>query len=153
MVIILSVLGLAALFIGYLMFTWRANVSADPRFSKYIGKPITVKDTSTLTLVKEETQYRFKNYRLDAHQSSINDDAFVKTVKFYQPNDVIQFHEAHSYYSLFVGKTYYLIGRDTLDSGEVVEFEYYASFDHFPAIWETTDEFVARRDKESGRSN
>lgn len=150
-VIILSILGLLGLFIGYLMFTWRSDVSTDPRFSKYIGRPITVKGTSTLTLIKEETQYRFKNYRLDAHQSTIDDNEMVKTVKVYKPGDEVRFSEARSYYSLFVGTVYYLIGLDTLDTGELVEFEYYASFDQSPAIWETLDEFVARRDQE--RSN
>lgn len=144
MVIILSVLGLVALFFGYLMFTWRADVSNDPRFSKYIGRPIIVKDPGTLTLIKEETQYRFKNYRLDAHQATIDDNDMVKTVKVYKPGDLVQFHEARSYYSLFVGTVYYLIGRDTLEGGKIVEFEYYTSFDHSPAIWETLDEFVAR---------
>jgi hypothetical protein len=152
MIILFSLVGLVALFVGYLMFTWRSDVSLDPRFSTYIGKPIIVKDSSTITLVKEKTQYRFKNYRLNAHQASIEDDAFVKTVKLYKPSDVIQFHEARSYSSLFVGKTYYLIGRDTIDTGEVVEFEYFTMFDHLPAVWETVDEFVARRDKERGRT-
>jgi hypothetical protein len=152
MLILILIFGLVALFIGYLAFTWRSDVSRDERFSKYIGRPITVKDSSTLTLVKEETQYRFKKYRLDAHQSSIYDSPEIKTVKTYKPGDVVYFHQAMSYYSLFVGTTYYLIGRDTLDSGEVVEFEYYASFDHQPAIWETLDEFVLRRDKEREES-
>ena len=148
MVIMLSILGLAVLFIGYLMFTWRSDVSDDARFSPYIGRPISVKDTSTLTLIKEETQYRFKNCRLDAHQSTLADNEAVKTLKVYKPGDVIQFYEARSYYSLFLGTTYYLIGQDTLESGEVIEFEYYVSFDHSPAIWESLDEFVKRRDRE-----
>ena len=152
MLFILSGIGLVALYVGYLAFTWRSDVSTDKRFFQYIGNPIPVKDSSTLTLIKEETQYRFKNYRLDAHQSSTYDSPEIKTVKLYKPGDVVHFHKAQSYYSLFVGTTYYLIGRDTLDSGEVVEFEYYASFDHQPAIWETLDEFVARRDKEREQS-
>jgi len=44
---------------------------------------------------------------------------------------------------MHVGTSHHLIGRDTLESGEIIEFEYYL-MNGIPRAWETLEEYLSR---------
>ncbi|MCB0383597.1 MAG: hypothetical protein KDD05_09985, partial [Psychroserpens sp.] len=67
---------------------------------------------------------RFSNYSLVINEYSHFEEEDIKSVKHYYPGETVTFHSAKSYYSIHVDHTYYLIGTDTLDTGEIVDFEY-----------------------------
>jgi hypothetical protein len=145
--LIVFVLAVAG-YIGLLVFNKRSNASSDPRFAPYLNRPIVIKNPATLLWQKDENQTRFKRHSLKAGEYSSYETPELKSVKQYVPGDTVRFREAWTYYSLFVGTSPYLIGRETLENGEEVEFEYFASFDYLPAIWETAEEFRSRRERE-----
>ena len=148
MSVIIFLISLVLIFVGYLVFTWTADVTNDPRFSKYLGQAIVVKASSQIVWCGDKNLYRFREYQLRGHDNTRNNSSVIKTMKFYSPLDTIVFVEAKSYYSLFTGTTYYLIGSTTLDDGRKIEFEYYYQPTSL-ALWETLDEYVGRRDKET----
>ncbi|WGD34670.1 hypothetical protein [Olleya sp. YS] len=114
----------AAIFIS-IIYESREDVSNLDPYSKCLNTPIKLKDVATIRWY--DTNLRFSNYSLVLNEASDYDTDEVKSVKVYQPGETITFFEAKSYTSLHVGTTYYLIGRDTLDTGETIEFEYYYS--------------------------
>jgi len=102
-----------------------------------------VKQTSALKYA--ENSNRFRSYYIDnASQETFATDPSI--LKKYSIGDTIVFHTARKFFSNHVGDTYYLMGTTTLDNGETVTFEYGASFEYSPAIWETLEEFLERRD-------
>lgn len=145
--IFIAVATVIGLFIWYLSFSSTNDLSEDIRFKDYLNKPIVVKQSFALKK-NTENMNRFKAYFLESFiDDSTNRDQRLQ--KKYDLGDTIIFTAAKGYYSNHVGNTYYLLGKEKLDSGEVIEFEYYASFDYSPAIWETMDEFLQRRKLES----
>jgi hypothetical protein len=151
MIIILIVVVLVGAFIGWLAFAWRSDVSKDSRFAPYLNRPIVIKDTATLVWLRDVNRFRFKPYSFGYRENSQYNEAELKSVKHFLPGDVIQFHKAQSYYNLFVGTTYYFIGREKLPNGEEIEYEYYSS-DTWPAPWETVEEFVGRKERDKNIS-
>lgn len=129
-------------FIVMFLYASKNNISDDAKFSDSIGKPLKIKSISQLRWSKDNL--RFKNYSLVENDSSIVDLEDVKTVKVYPIGAIIKFYAAKSYKSMHVGETYYLLGKDTLDSGKVVEFEYYTGSNYSPEIWESEAEFLER---------
>ena len=108
-----------------LMYESKKDVSEDERYAKCLNIPFKLKDSATIRW--NANNLRFKNYSLVLNEASAYDTPEVKSVKIYQPGETITFFSAKSYSSLHVGTTYYLIGRDTIDTGEVIDFEYYYS--------------------------
>ena len=108
-----------------LMYESKKDVSEDERYAKCLNIPFKLKDSATIRW--NANNLRFKNYSLVLNEASAYNTPEVKSVKIYQPGEAITFFSAKSYSSLHVGTTYYLIGRDTLDTGEVIDFEYYYS--------------------------
>ena len=135
------------LFVWYLSFSSTNDLSEDIRFKDYLNKPIVVKQPSVL-MKSTESVNRFSSYFIERFT---DDSTFIDqgVLKKYDIGDTITFSAAKGYFSNHVGDTYYLLGKEKLDSGEVIEFEYYAGFDYSPAIWETLDEFLQRRKLES----
>lgn len=131
----------AALFIS-IIYESRQDISDDSRFSKLLNTPIQVKSISTIRWNKNNI--RFKQYTLNQNEDSNLDLEEVKSVKKYQIGDTIYFFAAKSYKSLHVGENFYLIGKDTLNNGEIIEFEYFTASDYSPEIWETEQEFLKR---------
>ena len=113
-----------------LLYESKKEVSEDERYSKILNRPFKLKDVATIRW--NATNLRFRNYSLVLNEASEYDSPDVKSVKVYKSGDPITFISAKSYSSLHVGTTYYLIGRDTLTTGEVVEFEYYYTGDMPP---------------------
>lgn len=138
--VIVLVIGLFLWFIAYAKTT---DVSQDVRFKAFLNKPLIVKQSAGL-MRSAENSNRFSAYYIDiAHE-----DAQVTTngiLKKYQIGDTISFTAAKKYSSNNVGDTYYLLGNETLDSGELIVFEYGLSLEYMPAIWETLDAFLERR--------
>ncbi|WP_282070037.1 hypothetical protein [Olleya namhaensis] len=112
-----------------LMYDSKKDVSEDERYAKCLNIPFKLKEHATIRW--NANNLRFKNYSLILNEASAYDTPEVKSVKIYQPGETVTFISAKSYSSLHVGTTYYLIGRDTLDTGEVIDFEYYYTGD-FP---------------------
>lgn len=137
--LILAAIGILmiGLFIGLMAFTWRTDVSEKEPYRGFLNTPLEIKEASVI--VKEEG--RFADFSIDSQEALVN----FTTEKILEPGDRIQFYAAKSYYSLHVGTSYYLLGRDTLSSGEVVSFEYFLS-DYSPRIWETLEEFLERKE-------
>ena len=106
-----------------LLYESKKEISEDERYSKILNRPFKLKDVATIRW--NAINLRFRNYSLVLNEASEYDSPDVKSVKVYKSGDPITFISAKSYSSLHVGTTYYLIGRDTLTTGEVVEFEYY----------------------------
>ena len=112
-------------FIYVLIYESKKDISSQEPYVSFLNKPQVIKDTTTIRWY--DNNLRFSEYSLVINEYSNFDNDEVKSVKHYFPGDTITFHSAKSYYSIYVDNTYYLIGRDTLDSGEVVDFEYYFS--------------------------
>jgi hypothetical protein len=148
MIFVICIVAIVGAFIGWLAFTWRANVSDDPRFAPYLHIPVSIKDSATLVWQADKNQYRFKPYSFRYGESSHYNEDGIKSVKHYNPGDTIEFYEARSYYSLFVGTTYYFLGREKLSNNEEVEYEYYINLETAPQSWESLEEFVERRKNE-----
>ena len=113
------------LFIWMLAYTSKTDISNQDYYAPFLNTPYRINDTTTIRW--SDTNLRFSHYALVTNEYSHFDSDEVKSVKHYFPGDSITFHSAKSYYSIHVDETYYLIGRDTLDSGEVIDFEYYFS--------------------------
>ena len=125
------------LVISILFFTWRTDVSKQEPYVYFINTGLDIKQP--YSIVREKG--RFKDFALRAYSPSVQNELIEKV---YKPGDLIQFYAAKSYYSLHVSKNYYLIGRDTLPSGKVIEFEYFMT-EYEPRIWETLEEFLERK--------
>ncbi len=128
------------LFIGMMAFYWRSDVSNQESYKQFLNTPLIIQQPSAIT--ERPTGYRFKKHNVSDFYPEQYEAELTK--KIYTIGDKIQFHAAKSYYSLHVSTTYYLIGRDTLKSGEVVEFEYYLS-NGLPRAWETMDDYLKRK--------
>jgi hypothetical protein len=129
---------LVFLFLALIIFSFlyesKKDVSNQLPYSMFLNKPQALKEASTIRWNK--TNLRFKHYSLVVGETSHFNSEDVKSVKIYQPGDKITFYKAKTYYSIHVDKTYYLIGRDTLDSGEIIEFEYYYSPSDTSVLWQ-----------------
>ncbi|WP_299247389.1 hypothetical protein [uncultured Lacinutrix sp.] len=123
-----------ALIIFSVLYESKKDVSKQLPYSMFLNKPQALKEASTIRWNK--TNLRFKHYSLVVGEASHFNSEDVKSVKIYQPGDKITFYKAKMYYSIHVDKTYYLIGRDTLDSGEIIEFEYYYSSSDTSVLWQ-----------------
>lgn len=141
-ILIFSAVGIViiGLFIGLMAFWWRNDVSNQVPYRVFLNWPLDIKIGSVI--IKEEG--RFTDYSIDSQEALANYSA----EKMLAPGDKLEFYAAKSYYSLHVGTSYYLLGRDTLSSGEVVSFEYFLS-DYSPRIWETLAEFIKRKEREN----
>ncbi|MEM5566852.1 hypothetical protein WNY78_17150 [Psychroserpens sp. AS72] len=126
LIAILSIVGIGVIVIG--LFFWmlvyesRKDISTKKPYVSFLNTPHIIKDTTTIRWY--DTNLRFSHYALVTNEYSHFNEDEVKSVKHYFPGDTVMFHSAKSYYSIHVDNSYYLIGSDTLDSGEVVEFEY-----------------------------
>ncbi|WP_341225819.1 hypothetical protein [uncultured Arcticibacterium sp.] len=140
--LILATIGITviALFIGLMAFAWRNDVSDQEQFSGFLNRPLEIKRAGVI--IKKEG--RFADYGMDSQEALANFTA----EQLLNPGDKLEFYAAKSYYSIHVGTSYYLLGRDTLSSGEVVSFEYFLS-DYSPRIWETLAEFLERKEQEN----
>ena len=118
----LGILFFAAIF-AFILYKSKKDISNEEPYVSFLNKPHQLKTVSTLRWHKDNL--RFSHYSLEVNDDSNYNEEDVKSVKQYQPGDVITFHAAKSYFSNHVGESYYLIGRDTLETGEVVEFQYY----------------------------
>ncbi|WP_292944852.1 hypothetical protein [Olleya sp. UBA1516] len=125
-----------------IIYESKKDISDDIRFSKLLNTPIQVRSTSTIRWNKNNI--RFKHYTLNQNEDSNYDLEDVKSVKKYQIGDTIYFYAAKSYKSMHVGENFYLISKDTLNNGDIIEFEYYTASDYSPEIWETEKEFLKR---------
>lgn len=146
-IIIRGLLILVFLFIGlffwFIAYSSTKDISGDVHFKNYLNKPLVVKQASVLTRVDNNSK-RFSNYYIDisSEESSI---IYKKILKKYKIGDTITFTSAKIFFSNHVGNSYYLLGNETLDSGEIIEFQYGTLFEYYPAIWETLDAFLERR--------
>lgn len=140
--LILSVIGIVVigLFVGLMAFSWQNDVSDQESFSDFLNRPLEIK--RPCVIIKEEGW--FADYSIDSQDALANFPA----EKVLKADDKLHFYAAKSYYSIHVGTSYYLLGRDTLSSGEVVSFEYFLS-DYSPRIWETLAEFLERKEQEN----
>ncbi|WP_452224688.1 hypothetical protein [Lacinutrix chionoecetis] len=116
-----------------ILYESKKDISTKMPFAKVLNIPQEVKRVSTIRWNKNNL--RFSNYALVVNEASYYNEDDVKSVKIYEPGDKITFHAAKTYYSIHVDRTYYLIGRDTLDTGEVIEFEYYYSPSNTAVLW------------------
>nr|WP_321224366.1 hypothetical protein [uncultured Psychroserpens sp.] len=112
-------------FVWMLAYESKKDISTQEYYSSFLNKPYQIKDTTTIRWY--DANLRFSQYSLVVNEFSHLDRDDVKSVKHYFPGDTIYFHSAKSYYSMHVDNTYYLIGRDTLRTGKVIDFEYYFS--------------------------
>jgi len=110
-------------FIALLVYENREDISDQKPYTTFLNKPLKVNKASTIRWNKNNL--RFSHYSLVVNEDSHLDSEGVKSLKWNKPGDIITFHAAKSYYSIHVDKTYYLIARDTLSTGEIIEFEYY----------------------------
>ncbi len=131
------------LFFWFIAYSATTDISQDLPFKHYLNKPFLVKQPSALKRNSKNLN-RFSEYYIDAS----SEEAFKsdKTIlKKYNVGDTIIFSSAKKFFSYHVGDTHYLLGAEELDSGEMVTFQYGASFNYLPAIWETLEEFLERR--------
>lgn len=143
--VIVLVIGLFLFLTGvffYIFYESKIDVSENPKFSKYLEKPIEIKSKSTLRWNKNKL--RFCNYSLQANEDSNFDLEDIKSVKRYKIGDFIVFNKALKFSNMHVGDTYYLIGNDTLPNGAIIEFEYYTNSQYSSEIWETEALFLKR---------
>ena len=145
--IILGILITAFVFIGlfiwFIAYSSTTDVSNDAPFKEYLNKPLVVKETFAL-IRGDENLNRFSSNYIDVS----SEEAFIKDkaiLKEYRIGDTIVFTSAKKYFSNHVGNSYYLLGSETLDTGEIIEFQYGTSFEYMPAMWETLEEFLERR--------
>ncbi len=132
-----------AFFFWFIAHSSRTDLSQDTRFKDYLNRPFLVKQPSVLKRSAINSN-RFRDYYIDVSSEDVfqNDKTLLKK---YHIGDTIIFTSAKKHFSYHVGESYYLLGHDTLDSGEIIEFEYGASFKYSPAIWESLDAFLERR--------
>lgn len=132
------------------------DVSIKEPFKIYINTPIVVQSTSELVWIKGGVSHLANEYILQAHQQTLVDEENRKTVKIYQPGDTIYFHKALEFYNASVGTSRFLIGKETLPSGEEVEIEYstalgkedkLTSESYGIEIWESLTNYTNRKDK------
>lgn len=131
--LLMAVFLVIGLFLWFMVYSKTTDVSGDLPFKRYINKPLIVKHASGL-LHNAENSNRFSAYYMDV----VSEDAIVTAdgiLKKYNIGDTIVFTAAKKYFSNHVGDSYYLLGNETLDSGEVIEFQYGVSFEYEPAIW------------------
>lgn len=125
--IILTIVILGFLFIGtillFILYESKKDISKEEPYISFLNKPQKLKTVSTLRWHKDNL--RFSHYSLELNDDSYHNTEDVKSVKQYQPGDVITFYAAKSYFSNHIGESYYLMAQDTLDTGEVIEFQYY----------------------------
>ncbi|GAA4235348.1 hypothetical protein GCM10022291_17000 [Postechiella marina] len=140
LVLVISILVFIGLLLWFLAYSSTTDVSNTANFKAYINKPLIVKQASVLKR-GDLNSNRFKEYFIDV--STLQEDKTV--VKKYNVGDTIFFTSAKKYFSNHVGDSYYLIGKEKLKSGKIIEFEYSASFIYSPAIWETSKAFLDRR--------
>ncbi len=140
--ILILVLASIALFLWFIAYTSTTDLSQDIRFRGYLNKSFLVKQPSALK--RNEDLNIFSNYYIDvsSEEAFENDKTILKK---YEIGDTIRFTSAKKFFSYHIGDSYYLLGNEKLDSGEIIEFEYSASFEYLPAIWETLEEFLERR--------
>ncbi len=121
-----------ALFVWFIAYAKTTDVSEDLPFKRYINKPLIVKQASGL-MHSAENLNRFSAYFIDvaSDDPNITDERILKK---YNIGDTISFTAAKKYFSNHVGDSYYLLGNETLDSGELIEFQYGVSFEYEPAI-------------------
>lgn len=141
--ILVVALILIGLFFWYIAYSSTTDLSQDVRFKDYLNKPLLVKQPSALKRSIENLN-RFSDYYIDvsSEEAFKNDKTILKK---YKVGDTIFFTSAKGFFSNHVGDSYYLLGNEKLDSGEIIEFEYGTSFEYLPAIWETLEEFLERR--------
>ncbi|WP_178985466.1 hypothetical protein [Winogradskyella helgolandensis] len=125
--IVLTIVILGVLVVGiilfFILYESKKDISDEEPYVSFLNEPQLVKEVSTIRWNKDKL--RFSHYNLVVNEDSNFDYEDVKSVKHYQPGDVITFHAAKSYFSNHVGESYYLMARDTLDTGEIIEFQYY----------------------------
>ncbi len=142
-IMLVTILVFIGLFLWVIAYSSTTDLSQDVGFKNYLNKPFIVKQPSALKR-NHENLNRFSEYYIDVS----SEEAFKsdKTIlKKYNVGDTIIFSSAKKFFSYHVGDTHYLLGAEELDSGEMVTFQYGASFDYLPAIWETLEEFLERR--------
>lgn len=139
-IILISISLFISFFIAMLVFSWRSDVSDQEPYKHYINTPLEIKKLCALTT--KPVSNRFREYNLSyLHPEYMEDET---TKKIYSIGDKIQFHAAKSFYSMHVGTSYHLIGKDTLKSGKIITFEYPLG-EHLPRLWETMEEFLIRK--------
>ncbi len=141
--IVIVVILLMGLFLWYLSYSSIENVSQELPFKNYLNKPFVVKQPSAL-IHNSDSQNRFSDYYIDVYSEEANENN-PKILKKYKVGDTIVFTSAKKYFNNHVGDSYYLLGHEKLDSGEVIAFEYGAGFEYMLAIWETNEAFLERR--------
>ena len=124
-VLAIGILGLlvVGIILAFVLYTSKKDISKEEPYRSLLNQPQIVKEVSTIRWNKDNL--RFSHYSLEVNDDSYYNNEDVKSVKQYQPGDIITFYAAKSYFSNHVGESYYLIARDTLDTGEVIEFQYY----------------------------
>lgn len=140
LVLVISILVFIGLLLWFLAYSSTTDVSNHTNFKGYINKPFIVKQASVLRR-GDLNSNRFRAFFIDVN--TLEEDKTV--VKKYNVGDTIVFTSAKKYSSNHVADSYYLIGKEKLKSGEIIEFEYSASFIYSPAIWETSEAFLNRR--------
>ena len=151
-IVMVAVVAFISFYLYILSHGGRSDVSDDPKFKDFLNKSFPLQDSATLIWYADKYQYRFQPYALQFGYSSNYDEPTHKTIKNFNPGDKVTFHQALKYKSLHVGSTYYLIGKEILPSGEVIEFEYaYSNLNQL--LWETKDEFLDRRKRERKRQS
>lgn len=131
-VLAIGILGLlvVGIILAFVLYTSKKDISKEEPYRSLLNQPQIVKEVSTIRWNKDNL--RFSHYSLEVNNDSYHNNEDVKSVKQYQAGDVITFHAAKSYFSNHVGESFYLIARDTLDTGEVIEFQYYYTPDTLP---------------------
>ncbi|MDO5977326.1 hypothetical protein [Flavivirga spongiicola] len=138
--ILTTALVLIGLFLWFILYESTTDISQNPRFKNYLNNPFIV--TRPVALYQNPNlANRYSDYYVDSF--SEEDTTLLKK---YNIGDTITFTKAKRYFNNHVGETYYLLGREKLDTGETIEFEYSLRlFEYYPTIWETDEEFSERR--------
>jgi len=118
------ILGVGVIFFT-LIYEKKEDVSDIKPYSEYLNIPFKLDDYATIQW--SDTKIRFSHYSLNLNEASDYDREDIKSVKVYKPGETVTFHKAKKFSHLHTGTTYYLIGRDTIDTGEVIEFEFHYS--------------------------
>lgn len=141
MLIIITIIFFSmALYVGMLTFSWRSDISDQEPYTYYLNTPLEIQKLSAITT--SPISNRFNKHNLyDLHPEFVEAQT---TKKIYKIGDKIQFYAAKSFYNMHIGTSYYLIGRDTLNSGAIIEFEYPLG-NYSPRAWETMEDFLKRK--------
>ena len=129
-----------ALYVAMLAFSWRNDISEQEPYAYSLNTPLEIQKLSAITT--SPISNRFKKHNLYGLHPEFVEAQTIK--KIYKIGDKIQFYAAKSFYNMHIGTSYHLIGRDTLNSGAVIEFEYPLS-DYSPRVWETMEGFLKRK--------